>query len=1089
MSCQSGSWWRAPGLWVTLTLTALASAPLWSDPGFLITRGAGDSPFLLWRVFTLAESLRAGDFPARWAVSAAYGYGLPLWNFYAPLAFTLAAGLHLLGLPVVAALKATQTLALALGAWGMWGWTGTWGWPRPARALAASAYTFAPMHLVNLYVRGDSLAELFAMGLFPLAFWSLQAAYAAPTRLRLLALTLSVAGLALTHNVSAFIAAPFMALYLGILLLSGWRARSAVSVAGAGLLGLALSAFFWLPALAESATVQLGVMQGGFFFYGNHFRAGNLVQATLAFDYDPNGNPFSMGLTLTALAGLGAVRGWWRARAHPAGRGPLIGLTLMAALTTLLVTPLSAPLWQAVPGLSLLQFPWRWLTLQSLALAGLAGWAVIGARWPTGLALALSLAVGWAGLAGVRPVFLPLPDAALTREALWQFDALTGTQASQIGGEYLPVNAQPHPRASAEMLGRAPTARVLAGEAAGQRLSLAGARQTWQVTVSETASLAVPLMWWPGWQAHDQTGQAWPTRPAPGLGWLTLDDVPPGAYTFTLRLARTPVRAVAELWALTAGLAVLVSAGRAWRRWLTLRLLGLAALMLALGALAAWPRPAPAPTAPLNLDLQTLAFPHRDVVRFGAAFTLTRALWDGQTVTTTWQAEEPFTATLSVQSLAGLTLATVTTRLQAGENRTPLAVPPDLWGLHWLSVDVAGAPPRTITGQPRASVWLEPRLLTPHTPSSPPAAPTVWDGVTLAAHRASVTGQRALITPVWYVTAPNPFDVAVSVRVADALGQELARADAPPAVPASLWQAGDMLADPRALTLPEGAPPGVYTITALAYDPLTLHALGAVSWAETLTPFTPRGQRVPQARLSDALAVETATLPASVAAGDRLPARLAWLTAAPVPAHTPATFAFSGPALFSLTVPLNEAAWPAGAYVQTPLAPRLPLTAPPGAYTVRLEVNDTWLPLGALTVTASARSFVTPSLPITLSAAFGDLFDLTGAALTPTADSLTVQLAWRARKTPPREYHYFVHALAADAHTILAQADAAPGGLPHPATDLLPGQTWLETVTLALPSPPAWLAIGWYDPTPPAYPRLTTTAPDNRFLIPLPALP
>lgn len=1071
-------------LMVVVSLTGLAAAPLWSDPGFLITRGAGDSPFLLWRVVTLAEGLRAGEFPVRWATQAAFGYGLPLWNFYAPLAFYLAAGAHVLGVPVVAAIKLTQTLALALAAWGVWGWTGAWGWARTPRAVAACAYTVAPMHLVNLYVRGDSLAELLAMGVFPLVFWQLHAAYAAPERTRWLGLALSVAALALAHNISALYAAPFIALYAGALALTGWRTRAVLGLVGTGLAGLALSAFFWGPALAETATVQIGVMQGGFFFYGNHFRAANLLQPTLAFDYDPGGNPFSMGLLLTLAAGLGLARGWWLARTDPALRLPVLFATLMAALTTWLVTPFSAWVWEAVPLLALGQFPWRWLTLQSLALAVLAGLAVWGTRRPRWLAVGLCAALLWAGLAGVRPTFIPLPDAHITREALWLFDALSGTQASQIGGEYLPAAAQPHPRASAEMLRRAPVPQVLAGQASGQRVSQNGAHQVWQVTITSTASLALPVLWWPGWQAHDANGQAWPTRAAPDLGWLTVDNLPPGPHTLTLRLARTPLRALAETWSLAVGLTLAVAAARAWRTWLTPRTLTLSGLMLALAGLAAAYAPPAQPTAPLNVDMVRLAFPHRDVVRFEAGRTLTHAAWDTHALTTTWQASAPFTASVQVVNLGGQTIAETEVWVQPGAPISiPLPLPTDLWGIHGLRISTEHGAPAG-----RGAVWLEPRWLAPAPQPPVSAAPTLLPGVQLAGHRASTHGLTALISPVWQVSAALPLDVAFSVRVADALGHEWVRADAPPSVASSLWQPGDTFAEAHTLNLPEGMPPGVYTITALAYHPVTVQALGAVTWHATLTPFTPRGSRPAQATLNPALAVAGFGLPPT-AAGDRLPLTVDWLTAAPVPADTPVVWFFSGPATFTLTEHIG-APWPAQALVRWSAAPRLPPTTPPGAYTVHLGLSDSpaRLPLGTLTVTASLRTFADPGLPVPLSATFGATFDLLGANFTRTADTLTVQLAWRARKTPPGEYHYFVHALAADERTVLTQADSAVRGLPHPLTDLVPGQTWVETITLNLtdlPTAPTMLAVGWYTPTPPDYPRLPTNTPDNRLLIPI----
>src|SRR5690349_20314979 len=146
---------------------ALASANIWLGPGIIQTHAGGDSPFLLQRVYELTVNLRSGVFPARWMPDAAFGLGYPFFNFYAALPYYLAALLNLLGLDLLSALKLTQTLGMLGAAATMWLYAGTL-LPKPGAALAAVAYTLAPYHLVNIYVRGDSLQEFFAFVWYPL---------------------------------------------------------------------------------------------------------------------------------------------------------------------------------------------------------------------------------------------------------------------------------------------------------------------------------------------------------------------------------------------------------------------------------------------------------------------------------------------------------------------------------------------------------------------------------------------------------------------------------------------------------------------------------------------------------------------------------------------------------------------------------------------------------------------------------------------------------------------------------------------------------------------------------------------------------
>ena len=76
---------------VALLVAFLAAWPLIGSPGFLNTRGGGDSPFLLQRLQQLETAMRDGHFPVRWMRDANYGFGYPFFNYYAPLSIYVAA--------------------------------------------------------------------------------------------------------------------------------------------------------------------------------------------------------------------------------------------------------------------------------------------------------------------------------------------------------------------------------------------------------------------------------------------------------------------------------------------------------------------------------------------------------------------------------------------------------------------------------------------------------------------------------------------------------------------------------------------------------------------------------------------------------------------------------------------------------------------------------------------------------------------------------------------------------------------------------------------------------------------------------------
>jgi len=320
---------RSVLLAAALLIGILAAVPFLSSPGFLNTRGGGDSPFLLQRVQQLVAALSSGHFPVRWMPDANYGFGYPFYNYYAPLSIYIAAAFRLTGFSFIWSIQLAQLLGFLVGAGGMFLLGRRWLGNKWSALLASAAYTLAPFHMVNIYVRGDSLAEFWAMAFYP---WVLLAADNLVGAVRddayvpsgrsskpvsaALVLGLAYGVLLLTHNISALIFTPFLLLFF---VFAFWPVKKEVLsgktivkvsawATGALFLGLVLSAWFWLPALAESDLVQLEPVTEGYFHFSNHFRGLDLLQKSILFDYDEaGGRAFRMGLIQAVAAMTGLV--------------------------------------------------------------------------------------------------------------------------------------------------------------------------------------------------------------------------------------------------------------------------------------------------------------------------------------------------------------------------------------------------------------------------------------------------------------------------------------------------------------------------------------------------------------------------------------------------------------------------------------------------------------------------------------------------------------------------------------------------------------------------------------------------------------
>ncbi len=603
---QMLAWRPDAGLILALVLGAFAYIPLLADPGLVNTRAGGDSPFLLVRLHQMATALRDGVFPVRWMPDAAYGLGYPFFNFYAPLPYYLAAGLYFLGLSFVGALKTTQVLGFIVASIGMYRLAGELWNSRPAGLLASLAYTYAPFHLVNVYVRGDSLGEFWAFAFYPLVFLAIRQLRTHPSPLSVTGLALSVAGLILSHNISAMIFLPFVFLYIVVHRYTGTqgdREKPCVPVSlgtcvpvylftflsFAGLaLGLALSAWYWVPALQERSAVQIEQNLTGYFFYGEHFRDENLIQRDWLFNYtiSRRQTPFALGLVQAASIGLGLLvigAGWLRRRRIEPESAAIVTTLFLA---TALITPLSRPVWDHVPLLAFAQFPWRILSVVAFAGSLVTGamtksqipnpktqnWSL---RFAQGRLLVMghgALAIGLGALlAGsvllpLRVDYLPITAADVSPERLALYELFTGNIGSTARTEYLPRGVDPRPFTSPWLLnaGQAPTPVVLEGQlATAELVEQRAATQRWRVEVtSPQASLAFPVYAFPGWGTRVD-GRPALSQPASGLGYLSTV-ILQGEHTVDLAFGHTPIRLVSELLGLATLLLLL--AGLIWAR-------------------------------------------------------------------------------------------------------------------------------------------------------------------------------------------------------------------------------------------------------------------------------------------------------------------------------------------------------------------------------------------------------------------------------------------------------------------------------------------------------------------------------------------
>jgi hypothetical protein len=339
------------------------------------------------RLVQLDQAIMDGHFPVRWSKDLGWGYGMPLFNFYAPLPYYFGKVFLLLGFSYLGAVKAVFALTFVLAFAGMFllakrffhGWGGL---------LAAILFVYSPYRAVDFYVRG-ALGELMAISLLPWALWGLIKLVDSRKIKDLFLAAVLLSALLLSHTVLAMVGLPFLAVILvAYIFIYRKRKTAYLWLFSALLLGFALALFFVLPAYLEKGFTRVGTLIQGYSNYSHHFL---YFRQFLYGNWGYGGSvdgiddlmSFHLGkvhLFLAALTLVAAVLFGLRSKKDR----PLLWLTTMFFLSiawlAFLSTYRAKLIWDAIPLMAFIQFPWRLNSLIIVLLAFLGGGAIFYAR-------------------------------------------------------------------------------------------------------------------------------------------------------------------------------------------------------------------------------------------------------------------------------------------------------------------------------------------------------------------------------------------------------------------------------------------------------------------------------------------------------------------------------------------------------------------------------------------------------------------------------------------------------------------------------------------------------------------------------------
>jgi hypothetical protein len=459
---------------------------------------------LLWPE-QFGELFRSGHLYPRWLPRSWEGMGSPVFYFYPPLFFWVAAIVDAGfggALPPEKFVPLASLVVLAVSGIAMRSWIRTQSSERRAN-LGAIAYMLAPYHLYDIYGRG-ALAEATAYASIPILMLGL--AKLGENRTRYLPLVaLGYAALLFSHLPTALLVSLFLIPpYVAFVARRSARPVQFVSLALlGGLLGAALGAIYVLPALELLRYVSPSVLSGSFYqpenwFYW-HLRVG------------PVGTPRMFLIIPVSLAALLFAAGAARSSRLARQRSEILFWAGLTALLVLLIAGVLPIVWK-LPGLSMVQFPWRGLVLAEftgvtmLAISAPSLRNVATAAGALALAFAYAVLVLMAGYTIGRTSNGQVRTAAELRSKYWDAPEYlpAGTRMVAVGGpDDVKVRVPRLPAASAAD----PDARIKVLPAKDGGMAL-------EVESPAPTRLTLRRFYFPRWRALDANGASLPIEPS-----------------------------------------------------------------------------------------------------------------------------------------------------------------------------------------------------------------------------------------------------------------------------------------------------------------------------------------------------------------------------------------------------------------------------------------------------------------------------------------------------------------------------------------------------------------------------------------------
>jgi hypothetical protein len=493
------------------------------------------------RLVEMDKCLHDGQIPCRWVPDLGYGYGYPMYNYYGPLSYYFMEIFHLVGFSFIDSIKIEIIATFVASAIGMF-LLGRSLWGDLGGLISSVIYIYAPYRASDVYSRG-AVGEFNALVYLPFIFWGLLELIKTGRKKYLLIASLSLGALLATHNITSLIFLPFVLSWSALLIFYFKKKEIITKVVFSLFLGFCLAGFFILPAVVEKPLAHTETMISGYFNYLAHYISIGQIFFNTHWGYGPSElGPyddllFNVGIFHWLFAGIALFLAFLFRKKEKLVFYVVLFLGLSSLFTLFMTHQKSTFIWQMIPILSYLQFPWRFLTISIFFISLMSGAIIFYAKkFKAAVILVMLGVVLLFNSSYFQPeIWYDITDQEKMSGVLWE------RQVTASIFDYLPIYAKAPPKDPAPQE---------PWSIDGEIKILSYIKGTdWQTArieiISENAIVRLPQIYFPDFKVRVD-GKFVPIDYKNDLGLITFN-LDKGTHDVKLKLYNSPIRIIGNL--------------------------------------------------------------------------------------------------------------------------------------------------------------------------------------------------------------------------------------------------------------------------------------------------------------------------------------------------------------------------------------------------------------------------------------------------------------------------------------------------------------------------------------------------------------